>query len=270
MELHRSQSNEGYEEVVYFCGNGSGNSFVVFDFSKNGMRYEEVSEWIHLALHDEGVDSALVIEPHRSSEEKLSVKMRVIEQDGSESAFCGNGARLIASYLIPRFPYHALSIATPTRECPLTHAGTYAVVIGAPEHPFDIHYQGLEFAFVSVCEEPHILCADFFDDKTLVEAGQYWNRSGHPLSGGVNVSCMKFVNGDLYLKTYERGVNQITPACGSASVAAVFVTRGDGPRGIVKVRCAGGTNWVDTTTYALGGPTQITSWKRLLIGGVSC
>ena len=79
---------------------GTGNDFIVVDtrrerLASRAVRWGAFSRACCDRRSGIGADGVLVLEPSKTS----TVKMRVINPDGSEAKMCGNGARCVALYL---------------------------------------------------------------------------------------------------------------------------------------------------------------------------
>lgn len=87
--------------IPYLRGEGCLNTFILFDLINNPALYTEIFIARALqALHAEGADDALILMP---TDRNNVIIMHVLEPDGSFANFCGNGARVVAAYLIKQF-----------------------------------------------------------------------------------------------------------------------------------------------------------------------
>ncbi|MGC9124783.1 MAG: diaminopimelate epimerase, partial [Caldisericaceae bacterium] len=88
---------------------GAGNDFIIIDGRRekinNPLRIAQMLCDRHFSI---GADDVLYLE--RS--DTATVRMRVLEPDGSESAMCGNGIRSVALYLLRKEKLEVVTIET--------------------------------------------------------------------------------------------------------------------------------------------------------------
>ncbi len=212
---------------------GAGNDFIVID--ARHMQETRASAFAARVCRrrlELGADGLLLVSPAATNE----VHVRYWNADGSDAAFCGNGARCAA-----RFAVHE---GLTSSELLLHFCGTHRAWVGSDEVTVEV-------------EEPHIF-ADRIDIEidgtlfkgTMVDAGVdhlvFFTEgtpaprlsclaravfAAHPrFEGQVNLSLARFVDAKtIALRTFERGSGE-TLACGSAAIAAGFLlarTRGE-------------------------------------------
>lgn len=209
---------------------GAGNDFVGLNNIEETLAVDSLPLLVKQLCHRRfgiGADGVLIIEP-APPHSTAHFKMRYFNADGSEAATCGNGARCIARLA------HQLQVA-PAEMYFDTLAGTYhaivkkeAVIIDLP--PVEKPQQDIElttdefsgkadFLLVGV---PHLvlLC----DDVTSIDVEKVGRSLRfHPQfqPAGTNVNFVQVINPHtIRIRTYERGVEAETLACGTGSLAA--------------------------------------------------
>lgn len=213
---------------------GTGNDFIVIDNSRGSISDSEKSLLALAVCHRRrsvGADGVLFLEQSAVAD----FTMRLFNPDGAEGEMCGNGARCIAYYA------HGAGIA-PAEMKIETIAGIVEGRVSGPTvrlrlwrlphiqpeirgirvsgWTVDVHY--LEIGV------PHGVV---FLDSVHQVTGEVIERLGqgirfHPaFPKGVNVDFVE-VKGvrDLHIRTYERGVEHETLACGTGCVAASLVS----------------------------------------------
>ncbi len=242
---------------------GAGNDFVVLDNRDSRFSLQDL---ISLAprLCDRrlgiGADGLLVIEPSSLAEYRMVYR----NADGSDAGMCGNGGRCIAAF--------AISLGFPASHHFECHGHVYAAetvnqdirldfptrpTVSQNEDGFRID-AGTDHLVVPVPEHR------FSDRDFLIETGR---RLRHKHNANVNFVPEQPQTSVLRLRTYERGVEDLTLACGTGALAAAtwrhhaFETAADGEFSI-DVRSEGGVlnarfRITDgkTHTYQLTGPT---------------
>jgi diaminopimelate epimerase len=212
---------------------GSGNDFVMLD-----GRTTTAQEWppgrvqtICDRRHGVGADGLVILGP--SSRD--TVRMTYWNSDGSEGALCGNaalcGGRLaVALELVPSGEFSLLTDAGTVRV--RASAGGEEAEINVPDFETPREVAGLELApgerwmaFVTV-GVPHLVIRVEDVHPIDVQGRGRHLRFHHALgSAGANVSFVSPSGGAGYpwlIRTYERGVEGETLACGTGTVAAAI------------------------------------------------
>jgi len=260
--------------------NGAGNDFIILDNLDGSIPQNDLPRIArtlcerHLSI---GADGLMVVE---SSANGSDFKMRFYNSDGSEGEMCGNGARCIC-----RYGYETgLAGETQTIE---TASGTvtgkrisarhYQIRLTPPSvvnlhSPVTIDGVTYDCAYVElgVPGLPHAVIpfhdlqtADEDELRSLGRAIRHYEE----FPKGANVNFYDLVAPDtVYVKTFERGVEDFTYACGtgSGSVVTVLTLQGRVTGHQVAVHVRGGELIVDANRAEsavrdlyLTGPTNI-------------
>ena len=217
---------------------GTGNDFIVVDTVRHPLpalrrRWPAVSKALCDRHHGIGADGLLILQPSRTAE----VKMRVLNPDGSEAEMCGNGARCVALYV-----QHARSRGRPrqgrvrleTRAGVLmgeVRGGQVAMRMTDPTElrlDQDIQVQGRRFGFGFInTGVPHAVVPVAALARLDVQGlGRELRHHRAFAPRGTNVD---FIEADarrrnrLRVRTYERGVEAETLACGTGVAAAAVM-----------------------------------------------
>jgi diaminopimelate epimerase len=223
------------EWPIPFCKmNGAGNDFVIIDHRTPLIPGERMAEFARLVCRRKfsvGADGLFLIEPS----EIADFKWRFFNADGSEAAMCGNGARCVARFAA----LHGIA-TTPMRFETLagiieaTVADTEVTITMTPPHSFRFD-QPVEVAGQSLVVHgvdtgvPHIvLFVDQLDTADVVGLGRLLRH--HPLFGpsGTNVNFVGRCGQGWGVRTYERGVEDETMACGTGVVAGALIAAAKG------------------------------------------
>jgi diaminopimelate epimerase len=237
----------------------AGNDFILIDdwAAQLSLGTDQIVRLCHRRFGI-GADGVLVLRPAETAD----FQMNYYNADGSRGEMCGNGARSIV-----HFAHH------------LAHAGvkgTFDADDGI--HHFVINDQGIqvEIRVPGTLQDwnlpgpgcgqintgvPHLVVPDeHIMELDLDSLGQRMNaHSEHPEGTNVNVISRR---GDrqIQIRTWERGVNQETLACGTgATAAAIFVHEKWKDPWPIELVFQGGTLSVDKTgnQYWLGGPVEL-------------
>ncbi|MCA9071235.1 MAG: hypothetical protein KDA84_20045, partial [Planctomycetaceae bacterium] len=149
------------------------------------------------------------------------VSMRVIEQDGSESCMCGNGARAVGCLLDQLGMARRIQLQDGNElVIERTVDGFYSVPMGPTKsrgeyHPRDSRLRLPKFTLYSACGEPHAVvkvpCVKQVDLSS-------WGQLIVPHANCTIVS--RDLEGRILARTYERGVNRETQSCGTGATSA--------------------------------------------------
>jgi diaminopimelate epimerase len=209
---------------------GSGNDFVVFDSTASDARHlENVDAIRSMSARGTGIGADGVVFVEKAGEG--DVRMRYYNSDGSEAALCGN-ASLCSTRLAVQ-----LGLARATGFTLHTAAGALKARIrkGLPEVDLepvrevrpDASNLGirpgerrLAYALVGV---PHVV-VDIADIEAADVSGRGSELRHHPkLRDGANVNFVsRRPDGSFAYRTYERGVENETLACGTGAVATAI------------------------------------------------
>ena len=224
--------SEGADTKMNFTKmNGAGNDFVVLD-NRDGSLALSQEAIARLCDRHRGVgaDGVLAVEPSRAG---ADFRMRYYNADGGEADMCGNGARCFARFaarLLPGRP-EAISFETPAG---LIRAGISSdlVTINMSEprdlrEPADLDVAGLGTCRVHFLNTgvPHAVV--FVEDVGAVDvaragASLRWNPSFAPQGANANFAQV-LSSGTLVLRTFERGVEGETLACGTGVCATALL-----------------------------------------------
>ncbi len=243
---------------------GAGNDFILVDDRTATFPVHDVGFIARLCDRRRGIgsDGLLLIQPSASAD----FRMRFFNPDGSAADLCGNGARCLARLA------HEIG-AAPAAMRIETAAGLVRAEILSPlvrlhlPAPKDwrlnlsIAWAGrdwpLHFVNTGV---PHAVCP--VADLAAIDVpalGAFIRR--HPLfaPAGTNADFIHVAGPDaVAIRTYERGVEAETLACGTGIVAAALVAEKLGwVRAPVRVTTAGGDVLeVSSVPLALTGPAE--------------
>ncbi len=222
-------------KIPFMKMNGCGNDFMVVDNRQGIMNQYNLPNFIRQVCARRvsvGADGFMMVE----ESSKADFKMRYFNADGSEGEMCGNGARCIS-----RFAY--LQGAAENEMTFETIAGIYeSKIVGDnvclkfppvsmndlqlyQTHEFEGETLDFHYAPVGV---PHVVIyrddVDTMDYKELFTLGRKI-RYADIFSAGTNVNFLKISDeNNIIIRTYERGVEDETLACGTGSTASAIIS----------------------------------------------
>ncbi|RPJ10083.1 MAG: diaminopimelate epimerase [Desulfobacteraceae bacterium] len=219
------------KKITFFKMSGSGNDFILIDNRNNVVDESSLTSFIRNVCRRKmsaGADGLILIENSDSAD----FKWRYYNSDGGRAEMCGNGARCAA-----RFAYLnsiAGSDMSFVTDAGIVHAqvkGDKVKVKTTDPSDFKQDYTiELEDGFLTVSSintgVPHVVVTmDSIDDVDVVGMGREVRRHKAFAPAGTNVNFITRVkNGSFSIRTYERGVEDETLACGTGSIASALVT----------------------------------------------
>ena len=237
-------------KIPFMKLSGAGNDFVIINNLSQVVDSTD-SEFMNFVTKvcqrrmSVGADGVLLVEPN----EDVDFRMRYFNADGGEVETCGNGARCIS-----KFAYLNGIVSKQMRF--LTNAGIYeAEIVGdnvkvGMSDPTDIRINvplRLEddvhdVGFVN-SGVPHVVF--FVDDLETTEVfdlGQQTRYHDDFKPAGTNANFINIYSQELIeIRTYERGVENETLACGTGSIASAIVSASLGKvKSPVSVKTASG------------------------------
>lgn len=206
---------------------GVGNDFIVFDNRKEVLpkNYGNVAKKVCDRKFSVGADGLLVLE----KTEEAHFKMVYYNSDGSRAAMCGNGARCIA-----RFAY--LQEVAPAKMSFVTDAGILSAEVSGANvklqmsRPKDVKMdfplkleEGKEvhLSFINTGVPHTVLFVSDVEKADVANLGRTirFHREFSP--SGTNANFVSHKSGNnIAVRTYERGVEGETLACGTGVVAS--------------------------------------------------
>lgn len=254
--------------------NGAGNDFLIIE--DNGTIPDPRRFAIEQCEEENGVgaDGVLLLAID-ASEEPIRVSMRLFQPDGSTAAMCGNGARCAAKWASERTGERTIIVDTPAGERRAEiENGVVSVEMGRVSfEPADIPVESagpviderLGALIITAVNTgvPHAV--SFVPDVDAIDLEEVAVpiRSAEIFPEGTNVSIAEERSGEYLQRTFERGVEGETVACGTGAVAiaAVAYKKGTVQAGEkVRVRPPGGELEVviheDETAMLIGPVTK--------------
>jgi diaminopimelate epimerase len=234
--------------IEFVKASGAGNDFVLIDNSGGTLRADQQTLAVALCSRPFGIgaDGLLVLEKSR----RADFQMRYYNADGSYGGMCGNGGRCIAM-----FAFRRGLVSDAMRFDALDHIYSAQVtgekVLLKMKPPVDfrsnIRLEAGGQSFVGQFVDtgsPHVVIK--VDDLELIDVvgigrAIRYHREFQP--AGTNVNFLRIVEGGgaIQIRTYERGVENETHACGTGAVAsAVVANLTEGIRQPVRVRVRSG------------------------------
>jgi diaminopimelate epimerase len=216
--------------IPFFKMSGSGNDFILIDNRDGVVDEENLSQWIASVCrrkHSVGADGLILIEHSK----RADFKWRFFNADGGEAEMCGNGGRCVARLAhIRGIASESLSFETQAgvvraqvtgKSVKLEMPEPSSVVLG---YSLQVESKTVTVSSVTVGVPHAVLWVDDIESVPILTMGPAIRYHEQFVPAGTNVNFVQILDdGGLAIRTYERGVEDETLACGTGSVAAALV-----------------------------------------------
>jgi diaminopimelate epimerase len=212
-------------EIPFVKYTGAGNDFILIDYRLSlfpADRPALVKQLCHRQLGIGG--DGLLLVGHGS---RTPYCMRIFNADGSEAEMCGNGLRCVVQYLHEvgwgAAPYH-IEVGGKLYEATIS-GGRITHSLPAPtQFGWSLPVDGVgELDWIDT-GVPHVLLfVDQLEEIDVMGLGQTIRHHSRFAPRGTNVNFVAIdSDGDVRIRTYERGVESETLACGTGATAAAL------------------------------------------------
>ncbi len=214
---------------------GAGNDFIVIEPHK-GLDYPKFTKEICARQFGIGADGVLILDKSKTSD----YQMRIINADGSEAEMCGNGARCMAVYIVAQAkPTKKLfGMETLAGEVLGEAEGEIARVRLSPPKDYTpniditVHGKKMTVHYIDTGVPHVIVFVDGLQETRVKDLGELIRNHSRFAPRGTNVNFVELASPNsgksgksmVAVRTYERGVENETLACGTGSVAAALVS----------------------------------------------
>ncbi|MGN6030093.1 MAG: diaminopimelate epimerase [Thermomicrobiales bacterium] len=229
--------------VPFHKMHGSGNDFVLVDQSVRTIPRASEAAWVRAVCQRRvgiGADGVVFIEPVDPSlpgAAEADFRWRYVNADGSDAGMCGNGAMCGARFAVSQ------GIA-PAACCFQTDAGLIHAEVDpagpgvrlamvdscgyVPPRSLETSAGCLEIASITVGVPHAVIAVDDADrwpsERSFQDLGQEIRHHPSFAPQGTNVNAISPCGGNgVRMRTYERGVEGETLACGTGAVASAIV-----------------------------------------------
>lgn len=223
-------------KISFFKMNGAGNDFIVIDNREGALQSFDMNNFVRLVCRRRksiGADGLMTLE----NSNKVDFRMRYFNSDGSEGEMCGNGARCIAKFA------YLLGVARETMKFETMSGIHEALIVGEDvrvvfpdlnantfklNQKYDFGFGEIEYHF-AVVGVPHAVIyrddVEFMNDDLIKDLGRKIRYSLDVFPKGTNVNFVKVSDKNkIVVRTYERGVEDETLACGTGSIASSVIS----------------------------------------------
>ena len=203
---------------------GAGNDFIIID--NRGASYPSedkvFTRTICCRRLGVGADGVLLLEHSTSADYRI----RIFNADGSEAEMCGNGMRCIVQYLHDRNmggPSYKLETQGRLITGQTVDEGV-TIEMGDPSNvKWDLMIEGVRCDYLDTGVPHVVFFVEDLEEIDLLQQGRFLRHHSHFQPRGTNVDFIQMgSDGVLQVRTYERGVEAETLACGTGATASAL------------------------------------------------
>jgi diaminopimelate epimerase len=212
-------------QIAFSKYHGTGNDFIIIDNRTGG--FSSLTEPVIAGLCHRhfgiGADGLMLLENPAGRED---FAMRYYNSDGREGTMCGNGGRCIAAFA------HRTMAAKKAYVFRAIDGIHTAEILAARGNSYHVRLQMADVTHVEKRGDDYFLntgsphLVRFADDITnrdiIAEARALRYNPQCTGEGGANINFVRQTPQGCFIRTYERGVEDETLACGTGSVAAAI------------------------------------------------
>jgi diaminopimelate epimerase len=175
-----------------------------------------------------GSDGLLVLGKSKVAD----VKMRIFNADGSEAEMCGNGARCVALWLTENRKPRTESLSIETKAGVIkaqVKSDTVKIKLTDPKNikldkPIKINNRTLKVNFINTGVPHTVIFASGLEKIDVFNLGRLIRYHKKFAPRGTNVNFLEILDKkSIAIRTYERGVEDETLACGTGSAASALI-----------------------------------------------
>lgn len=208
-------------QIAFYKYQGTGNDFVILE--NRDQQYNDLTaKQVKLICNRRfgvGADGLMLLNSHP----ELDFEMVYFNADGNTSSMCGNGGRCLVQFARDRGMHK--------------NTYTFMAIDGKHEAEFDMHnvvrlkmqdVHKVEYhsghAVLNTGSSHFVKFANDVENIDVVETGRDIRYSKEYVQEGINVNFVETVKQDgIFVRTYERGVEDETLSCGTGVTASALM-----------------------------------------------
>ena len=232
-------------KIQFFKYQGAGNDFILVDNRDNHINHHTpalIQQLCHRRF-GVGADGVMFLQDKKD----FDFQMIYYNSDGKPSSMCGNGGRCLVAFAkfldIIKLETNFLAVDGP-HYARITESGDW---VSLQMIDVDTVEQDAE-AFVLNTGSPHyVISTTNLNQKDVVGEGRAIRNRKIYKQEGINVNFVEDLGNHYYVRTYERGVEDETYACGTGVTAVALA--------MAKVK--GNSGQINTAVSVKGGQLNV-------------
>lgn len=226
------------KKISFIKMSGAGNDFIVIDKGKNSpfVLKNDVIKKLCDRRNGIGADGVITI----AKGEQTDFEMEYFNSDGSTGTLCGNGSRCAVWYAFTagycgieavfscgNLDYQGKILSDENVKFylkpPHSLKRDLQVELKGGVISADFVNTGSPHVVVDICKNKDVF-SDDLEQIDVYSLGREIRNHKDFAPDGTNVNFIKISDNKIYIRTYERGVEEETLACGTGSTAAAYVS----------------------------------------------
>lgn len=209
-------------KIKFYKYQGAGNDFVMIDHRQLIHKFStKLIQFLCDRRFGIGADGLILLE--NSEQYKADFKMKYYNADGNESTMCGNGGRCIVAF--------AKKLGIIEKSCvfeavdDLHEAYFEKELVKLKMSDVNDIEQSDDFYYLNTGSPHHIVFVNDISKIDIKKKGaEIRYSSAYESQNGTNVNFIQKKGNQLLIRTYERGVEDETLACGTGVTAAAIAS----------------------------------------------
>ncbi|OQX80868.1 MAG: diaminopimelate epimerase [Bacteroidetes bacterium 4484_249] len=209
-------------KIEFYKYHGTGNDFILIDNRKGDIELKKDQiAWLcnrRLGIGGDGLMFLL-------SSADFDFEMKYFNADGAEGTMCGNGGRCITAFAnflgIIKNKAHFMAIDG-LHESEILSKNEQSVNVSLKMTDVDYIEKKNDYIFMNTGSPHYIKFVEDIEKVDVFNEGKRirWDKRFQP--GGTNVNFVEIKESKLIVRTFERGVEDVTLSCGTGVTASAL------------------------------------------------
>ncbi|MEI6817687.1 MAG: diaminopimelate epimerase [Bacteroidota bacterium] len=203
---------------------GTGNDFILIDNRTSFLTfYKELVKMLCDRHFGIGADGLILLQNHPDND----FEMVYFNSDGNESTMCGNGGRCITAFAkrLGIIDKEATFSAIDGEHCSIILDETNQMMnVKLKMNDVSDIELNEQYIFMNTGSPHYVELVDDIDTMNVFEKGKAIRNNDRFKAQGTNVNFIQTKDNELFVRTYERGVEDETLSCGTGVTAAAIAS----------------------------------------------
>ena len=206
-------------KIEFYKYHGTGNDFIIIDNRILKLKHDNITLYRNLCERKFGIgaDGIILLQDHP----KYDFEMVYFNADGKLGSACGNGARCVVDFARSLGLINdktRLWLHDGLHEAKIIDNGFISIKMNDTS---DISIRD-DYILVNTGSPHYVKFTENLEALDVFKEGRSIRYSERFLEEGINVNFVEPQNDTLFVRTYERGVEDETLSCGTGAIATVI------------------------------------------------